>query len=90
MSMGSKENEDQLIQERLTFVNQDVMAYDFEDQKFDTVIITEALEHLLYPERILEKVKTLLKTASSLVVITIPLEINNCFFKRDNKVKIGL
>ncbi len=72
-----KENEDQLVQERLTFVNQDVMAYDFEDQKFDTVIMAEVLEHLLYPERILEKVKTLLKDEDSRVIITVPFGIND-------------
>jgi 2-polyprenyl-6-hydroxyphenyl methylase/3-demethylubiquinone-9 3-methyltransferase len=72
-----RQEEAESVQLRLSFLNADVMEYDFKGKKFDSIILAEVLEHLLFPEQLLRKVKSLLKGESSQVVITVPFGIND-------------
>lgn len=72
-----RQEEAESVQLRLSFLHADVMEYDFKGNKFDSIILAEVLEHLLFPEQLLRKVKSLLKGESSQVVITVPFGIND-------------
>jgi 2-polyprenyl-3-methyl-5-hydroxy-6-metoxy-1,4-benzoquinol methylase len=54
--------------------------------RFDKVIISEVLEHLFYPENLLEKIKNLLMPGAE-IVITVP---NVLFWKNRLKIFFGL
>jgi SAM-dependent methyltransferase len=58
------------------FVNADFMGYDFGEELFDTVIMSEVLEHLVDPRAFLRRAVELLNEAGALVV-TLPFGIND-------------
>lgn len=62
------------VQARLKFETADFYQQDFGDQKFDTIIMSEVLEHLVQPERFIEKSQSLLKD-DGVFVITVPFGI---------------
>jgi|GEM_PF-806170 len=70
------DREEEDVRERVTFVRADFLQYDFGDTKFDTVIMTEVLEHLFEPEAFVEKAHSLLKKDGTLIV-TVPFGIND-------------
>lgn len=67
--------EDKSTQERVFFLCTDIMQTDLGDERFDTVILAEVLEHLLYPEAMLQRVSGLVKGGGT-VIITTPFGIN--------------
>jgi glycosyltransferase involved in cell wall biosynthesis/SAM-dependent methyltransferase len=69
-------NESKLTQERAKFVNSDFNSLDFKNDKFDTIIISEVLEHLLNPRSFIEKSFDLLNK-DGLLIITVPFGIND-------------
>jgi SAM-dependent methyltransferase/glycosyltransferase involved in cell wall biosynthesis len=67
--------EEQSTQNLVTFMQGEFINSHF-DRRFDTVILAEVLEHLLNPERFIQKAKELLVTNGKLIV-TIPFGIND-------------
>ena len=65
----------------LDIVNEEIPE-ELKNIKFDYIIITEVLEHLIEPEKLLEKVKILMNKKTELI-ITVP---NILFWK--NRLKI--
>lgn len=59
------------VQERVQFVLGDAFTAEFEPGSFDTVILGEILEHLVSPERLLERVGTWLVDGGR-VVVSVP------------------
>ena len=51
------------------------------EEKFDTIILGEVLEHLYYPEKILKKIKNNLKDGGR-IIITVPFGINDYYDHR--------
>ncbi len=70
------EKESEAIQEKVSFKKADFLMYDPEQVRFDTITITEVLEHLLEPEEFIEKSRDLLNHEGTLIV-TVPFGIND-------------
>ena len=68
--------EEDTIKENVIFKKADFLAYDANKEKFDTITITEVLEHLINPEDFIEKAKDLLVENGTLIV-TVPFGIND-------------
>ena len=68
--------EESSTQQRVKFLHMNFMDYKLEDGEFDTVILSEVLEHLLQPEMALEKACKLLKDEGCLIV-SVPFGIND-------------
>jgi len=66
------------VQEYVKFVCDNFMTMDHNGQKYDTIIATELLEHLVSPERFLLKFNDLLNEDGRLIV-TVPFGINDYF-----------
>lgn len=64
------------MQEKIAFVNADFLSHDFRQSKFETVVITEVLEHLVQPQSFIEAAAKLLVPDGRLVV-TVPFGIND-------------
>lgn len=64
------------VQERVTFVTGDFLSYDFKGQIFDTIIMTEVLEHVPDVEQFLKKAAVCADTRTKFV-ITVPFGIND-------------
>lgn len=58
------------------FVHGDFLTYDFDDLRFDTILITEVLEHVDDPLLFLKKAAKLL-SESGRMIITVPFGIND-------------
>lgn len=58
------------------FVVADFMAHEFDEQRFDSVVMSEVLEHLVDPAAFVERAAKLLNTDGRLVV-TVPFGIND-------------
>ncbi len=69
-------NEKDLVKENVHFKKSDFLAYDANKEQFDTITITEVLEHLVNPEDFVEKAKDLLVDNGTLI-ITVPFGIND-------------
>lgn len=72
----SLEKEPHEIQEIVSFKCEDFLSYDSEQVSFDTITITEVLEHLYEPEAFIEKSKDLLN-AEGMLIVTVPFGIND-------------
>ena len=72
-SLLEKESDD--VKKRVNFVNSDFIKFNFQNKTFDTILITEVLEHLEEPEVFIEKSFELLKDDGKLIV-TVPFGIN--------------
>ena len=70
------EKEDLEVKEKVNFKKSDFLAYDANKEQFDTITITEVLEHLVNPEDFVEKAKDLLVDHGTLI-ITVPFGIND-------------
>lgn len=64
------------VQRRLTFLNADFMSADLSDRKFDVVVMSEVLEHLVDPASFVEMAASFLQDEGRLVV-TVPFGIND-------------
>lgn len=60
----------------VNFVVADFLAHDFSGEQFDTIVMSEVLEHLVDPEAFVERAASLLKPSGRLVV-TVPFGIND-------------
>lgn len=60
----------------VSFVHADFMGHDFDGELFDTVIMSEVLEHLVNPQAFIKRAAELLNEAGALVV-TLPFGIND-------------
>ncbi len=70
------EKEESTVKENVHFKKSDFLAYDANKEQFDTITITEVLEHLVNPEDFIEKAKDLLVDNGTLI-ITVPFGIND-------------
>src|SRR5699024_11553568 len=70
------ELEEPMTQENVEFVQANFINEDFKDEKFDSIVFGEVLEHISDPIPFLEKAASLLNIKVELVV-PLPLEINN-------------
>jgi len=70
------EKEESAVKEKVNFKKSDFLAYDANKEQFDTITITEVLEHLVNPEDFIEKAKELLVDNGTLIV-TVPFGIND-------------
>ena len=68
-------NEPKHVQTRVSYLNSDFLACDFNGKLFDTIILSEILEHLVKPELFIETAATMLKPKGR-VIITVPFGIN--------------
>lgn len=69
------EKEEEAVRKIVTFQYASAIQLPFEDNSFDTVIITEILEHLNHPKKVLKEAKRVLKDGG-LAVITVPFGLN--------------
>lgn len=69
-------NEPEQVQENISFVNADFLSWTLNDQKVDTVVMSEVLEHLVQPEGFIEAAARVLDEKGRLVV-TVPFGIND-------------
>ena len=65
------ENEEKAVQQRVSFILAEATKLPFEDNSFDTIILTEVLEHLNNPDKILAESKRVLKEKGK-IIITVP------------------
>lgn len=70
-----KEQEPREVTDRLTFVVGHVDATELSPDSFDTVVIGQLLEHVIYPREVLEEAKRVLKPGG-IVLITVPIGYN--------------
>ena len=70
------EQEPASVQKKIEFVENDFMTYDFQEIRFDTILMTEILEHLTNPKRFVEKASEMLRPGCHFV-ITVPFGIND-------------
>jgi len=61
---------------RLDYYVADIESLPFEDKEFETVVLTETLEHLIHPRRGLEEVHRVLKDGGK-ALITVPNGVDN-------------
>jgi SAM-dependent methyltransferase len=64
------------VQRRIQFLNLDFLSEDFTGRSFDTVIMSEVLEHLIDPRTFLEKAIGITVPAGK-ILITVPFGIND-------------
>ena len=62
--------EEEIIRNRVRFIKQDALNLDFEDNTFDTVMLTEVIEHLSHPEKALIEARRVLKPNGKFVLTT--------------------
>ena len=72
-----KKQEEKEIQEKVKFMNISMNDLETTD-KYDTIILSEILEHVFYPTEILKKAVTLLNE-DGVIIITVPFGINSYF-----------
>ncbi len=71
--MLSKENDD--VKNKVNFICDDFLEYDFSDKKFAVIVMGEVLEHLDEPLVFLQKASSLLMTEGKFIV-SVPFGIN--------------
>lgn len=72
-----KGREGTLVQKNINFICDSINEYKTE-KKYDTIILSEVLEHMFYPDKIISKVDSMLKEKGALV-ITLPFGVNSYF-----------
>ena len=68
--------EEDSVQKNVSFVCGDFQQYDFEGKVFDTVILTEVLEHIVDVDNFINCVKYCIHDESQ-IIITVPFGIND-------------
>ncbi len=74
----SLKTESAVVQGKVLFKQEDFISFKSEDSYFDTIVMTEVLEHIFNVEGFLEKAKHLLKVNGKLIV-TVPFGINDFY-----------
>lgn len=74
----SLEDESEITKKYVEFKIANFMDYDFKDEKFDSIILAEILEHITDPERFIKKTSKLLNE-NGRVIITVPFGVNDYF-----------
>jgi len=69
-------HEEEKVKENISFIKADFLKYSTGKKKFDTITITEVLEHLLNPNDFIVKANDLLVDNGTLIV-TVPFGIND-------------
>jgi len=72
------ELEEQMTKDNVEFVQSNFINYNFQDEKFDTIIFGEILEHISDPYPFMMKAKRLLKE-NGRIIVTVPFGINDYF-----------
>ena len=72
-----KEQDGTLVQKNINFVCSSINEYETE-KKYDTIILSEILEHMFYPKSIISKVASMLEDKGALI-ITVPFGVNSYF-----------
>lgn len=70
------EEEEKFVRENVTFVTGDFISYDFTGEKFDTIIVTEVLEHVIDVQAFIDKIAECAEETAQ-VIITVPFGIND-------------
>lgn len=70
--------EDEVTQKYISFELNNFMNMEFYDEKFDSIILGEILEHIFDPRRFVEKAINLINEKGR-VIITVPFGVNNYF-----------
>lgn len=82
-------NEAEVTKKYVEFQNANFIDYDFGDQKFDSVIFGEILEHVTDPERFINKAVELLPE-NGRIIVTVPFGINDYFDHKKTYYMQGL
>jgi SAM-dependent methyltransferase len=69
-------NEPSSVQQKIILIEADFIKHEFNEEAFDTILMTEILEHLVDPSAFVEKASHLLMPGGRLVV-TVPFGIND-------------
>lgn len=72
-----KEQEGTLVKKNIDFVCSSINEYKTKE-KYDTIILSEILEHMFYPDKIISKVTNMLKE-TGVLIITVPFGVNSYF-----------
>ncbi len=64
------------VKSRVTYINDDFLSCALENRQFDTVVMSEVLEHLVQPARFTEAAAKILNPGNRLI-ITVPFGIND-------------
>ncbi len=64
------------VQEKVEFINADFLSLDLQKLKFETIVMSEVLEHLVQPQRFLDIAAKILPKKGRLI-ITVPFGIND-------------
>ncbi|WP_323844032.1 glycosyltransferase family protein [Microbulbifer magnicolonia] len=70
-------NEPELVKSRLDFVHSDFFDFEASGAVYQTVILSEVLEHLVRPELFVKKAASLLEESDGTLVVTTPFGIND-------------
>lgn len=68
--------EEAYVQENVKFVAGDFTSYDFAGQKYDTIIMTEVLEHIVDVQAFIDKIADCAEKSAK-IIITVPFGIND-------------
>ncbi len=74
-AVNSLEHESENTRKLVHFVVGTVPGFDFGEEKFDSVILSEILEHLIQPEQMVDLVKSILRPDGR-IIITVPYGLN--------------
>lgn len=69
-------NESEEVTSRIKFLCEDYLAMPYFSEKFDTIILTEVLEHLEFPEAMVQKAMKDLSDDGE-IIVTVPFGIND-------------
>jgi len=75
---SSLENEEESTRNNVRFETANFMNYDFKDEKYDSILITEVLEHLTDPKSFIQKAEKYLVDQGR-IIISVPFGINDYF-----------
>lgn len=70
------EKEEEYVRENVKFMAGDFMACGFNDQKYDTIIMTEVLEHIADVQPFIQKIMECIEQTGR-IIITVPFGIND-------------
>ncbi|MFD1451545.1 methyltransferase domain-containing protein [Oceanobacillus sojae] len=83
------DDEAEVTKQYVEFRTANFIDYDFEDQKFDSIIFGEILEHITDPERFIKKATNLLSDKGR-IIVTVPFGINDYFDHKKTYYMQGL
>jgi glycosyltransferase involved in cell wall biosynthesis/spore maturation protein CgeB/predicted nucleic acid-binding Zn-ribbon protein len=81
--------ESESVQQLVSFEVGDFMIFDRPSDCFDSIIMSEVLEHLLRPERFVERAAQMLSQSNGTLVVTVPFGINAHFDHKQTFYLLG-